>query len=191
MSNESRIEIWNGIEALLPRLWRFGFSLTRNDDAARELVQRACERILARADQYNAGTRLDRWAFTVMTNEWRMQLRRLRKTGPSTDEPADDLHDERTPSPEDAMFFKQVLAAIDALPDGQRRAVTLVYAEGYSYKEAALFLKVPTGTILSRLHAARRKLKILSCSCDMNMNGAPQTEFLNQDFPQHEMNKAE
>lgn len=47
------------------------------------------------------------------------------------------------------------------LPEAQREAVFLVYAEGYRYSEAAQILSVPIGTIMSRLSAARQKLKWL------------------------------
>ena len=45
------------------------------------------------------------------------------------------------------------------LSDAQRSAVLLVYGEGFAYGEAAEILDVPIGTIMSRLAAARAKLK--------------------------------
>ena len=53
----------------------------------------------------------------------------------------------------------QVLRKVDGLPDAQREAVYLVYVEGFTYQEAADALGVPTGTIMSRLAAARSKLE--------------------------------
>ena len=49
----------------------------------------------------------------------------------------------------------EVLSAIGQLPEAQRETVLLVYAEGYTYAEAATALGVPIGTIMSRLAAAR------------------------------------
>jgi RNA polymerase sigma-70 factor (ECF subfamily) len=51
-----------------------------------------------------------------------------------------------------------VLRAIARLPEAQREAVLLVYAEGYSYAEAAAALGIPIGTIMSRLAAGRAAL---------------------------------
>ena len=48
-----------------------------------------------------------------------------------------------------------VLRAMGRLPDAQRETLLLVYAEGYSYAEAAATLGVPIGTIMSRLAAGR------------------------------------
>ena len=50
---------------------------------------------------------------------------------------------------------REVLMAVGRLPEAQREAVLLVYAEGYSYAEAASALSVPIGTVMSRLAAAR------------------------------------
>ena len=51
-----------------------------------------------------------------------------------------------------------VLRAVDGLPEAQRETILLVYAEGYSYAEAAAALGVPIGTIMSRLAAGRAAL---------------------------------
>jgi RNA polymerase sigma-70 factor, ECF subfamily len=51
-----------------------------------------------------------------------------------------------------------VLRAIGGLPEAQRETILLVYAEGYSYAEAAVALRVPIGTIMSRLAAGRAAL---------------------------------
>ena len=52
-----------------------------------------------------------------------------------------------------------VLNAIRALPEDERLVTTLYYINGYSQKEVAQFLEVPTTTVNNRLHASRRRLK--------------------------------
>ncbi len=52
-----------------------------------------------------------------------------------------------------------VLAAIGGLPDGERAATTLFYIDGYSHAEVGEFLDLPIGTVKSRLHSARGKLR--------------------------------
>ena len=51
---------------LLPRLRRFARGLAGAPDQADDLVQSACERALARIDQYQPGTRLDSWMFRIV-----------------------------------------------------------------------------------------------------------------------------
>ncbi len=54
---------------------------------------------------------------------------------------------------------ESVLAAIRSLPDAERETTTLFYIDGYSQQDIAGFLEVPVGTVKSRLHAARNRLK--------------------------------
>lgn len=162
MSIASRREIEKTLPALLPRLWRFALSLSRRNDLAEELVQNACVQMLEKSHGYIAGTHLDRWAFTVMINLWRSELRRSRRSAFDSIEVAEMVPDEAAKIGEDVVFHRQVLAAIDRLPAQQSAAVTLVYGEGYTYEEAAEILGVAIGTVMSRLHTARQKLSAMN-----------------------------
>src|SRR5258706_15691857 len=59
-------EVRRGLPELLPRLRRFSYALTGNPDRGDDLVQETCVRALARADQWQPGTRLDSWMFKIM-----------------------------------------------------------------------------------------------------------------------------
>src|SRR5262245_50722125 len=63
------------LTALLPRLRRFGRTLTRNPDEADDLVQTALERALRNLDGWQPGTRLDAWMFRIMRNAWIDEVR--------------------------------------------------------------------------------------------------------------------
>ena len=67
------------------------------------------------------------------------------------------------PSPEEVTDSKQlrqeVSKAIGELPEGEATAVTLHYIGEYSYREVADFLGVPSPTVKSRLHTARKQLR--------------------------------
>jgi RNA polymerase sigma factor (sigma-70 family) len=69
----------------------------------------------------------------------------------------------REPGPDEVVERREVqdrvYAAMEALPEGQRVALTLFYIDGYSQGEISSFLEVPVGTVKSRLHAARKRLK--------------------------------
>src|SRR5262249_59503637 len=56
--------------ALLPRLSAFALSLTGNADLRDDLVQETCARALRHQDQWQAGTRLDRWMCRIALNQW-------------------------------------------------------------------------------------------------------------------------
>lgn len=153
-------EVEDGLEALLPRLWRFAITLTKNGTQAEDLVQDTCVRVLDRAHLFRPGTHLDRWCFTVMANLFRSDLRKKRPELVSDE--VLNAYGDQSPNPEGSFFSRQVLEAVDALPEAQRALVVLVYGEGLTYREAAEVLDVPIGTVMSRLHAARGKLAHLN-----------------------------
>lgn len=142
---------------LLPRLRRFGLSLTGVTDACDDLLQATCERALTRFHQWQPGTRLDSWTFTIMHSIWMNELRAQSiRRGAGFVDPDNTLFEE--PSADAQLYLNQVQHAVAALPEAQRVALLLVCVEGYSYREAANILGVPVGTIMSRLARARLAL---------------------------------
>lgn len=142
---------------LLPRLRRFGLSLTGTADACDDLLQATCERVLTRYHQWQPGTRLDSWTFTIMHSIWLNELRSQSiRRGAGFVDPESSLFDK--PNADAQIYLKQVQHAVAALPEAQRVALLLVCVEGYSYREAADIVSVPVGTIMSRLARARLAL---------------------------------
>lgn len=142
-----------------PRLWRFCLTLTRARPAADDLAQQTCTQALEKAHQFEAGTHLDRWLFTMARRIWLNDLRAAkvrRGNGVLAAEDA-DLADLRADT-EMNISGREVFGLIYALPEPQRVAVMLVYVEGYSYKEAAAFMDCPVGTVMSRLATARKTI---------------------------------
>ncbi len=145
-------EVW-------PRLWRYGLTLTRDRSEAEDLAQEAVAQGLSKAAQFAPGTRVDRWLMRILHNLWLNRLRAAkvrRGTGVVDAEEAGLISPD---DPEQTFFGAEVLSAVMGLSDVQRSAVMLVYVEGYAYAEAAEILDVPVGTVMSRLAAARVKLK--------------------------------
>ena len=159
MSGDRRTEVRDGLESCLPRLWRYALMLTRRSHDAEDLVQSACLRAIERADQFIPGTRLDRWLFAILRSIWLNQVRsdRLREGEGRVDAEATLTFDGAT-AIETNILTGQVLKKLSALPTAQRETALLVYAEGYSYAEAAAMLEIPVGTVMSRLAAVRATL---------------------------------
>ncbi|HLY44779.1 MAG TPA: RNA polymerase sigma factor [Stellaceae bacterium] len=148
--------------AVLPRLRRFARGLAGSAAEADDLVQAACERGLARAHQFEEGTRFDSWMFRIVQTIWIDQLRArdVRKED-------GDVAEERLGSDaavrgvEARLALDEVRRAVELLPPDQRTTLMLVTVEGLSYKEAAEVAGVPVGTIMSRLARARIALQQL------------------------------
>jgi len=146
--------------ALLPRLRRFARGLSGTADRADDLVQAACERALARMEQWTPGTRLDSWMFRIVRTIWIDELRaqavRHRAREREELEGAKFFDGER--DMEVQMTMQAVREAVAELPPEQREILLLVAVEGVSYKEAAEILDIPIGTVMSRLARGRAAL---------------------------------
>jgi RNA polymerase sigma-70 factor (ECF subfamily) len=146
--------------AILPRLRRFGVSLTRSQDKADDLVQAACERALRAEDQWQPGTRLDSWMFRIMRNLWIDEVRKSAGRGPhdELDESFDIAGEDGVRAMEVRSEIGAVEAAIHRLPEEFRSVLMLVCVEEMSYRDAADVLGIPIGTVMSRLARARRHI---------------------------------
>ena len=149
----------DGLNALLPRLWRFCHVLTGDRSSADDLAQSACLRALERASQFQPGTRLDQWVFRIAQSIWFNQRRAEKvRRGFGTVPPAEAGLVTGADDAEANIYLAQVLSSVMELPEAQRVTVLLVYVEGFSYQEAADMLEIPIGTVMSRLAAARGRL---------------------------------
>jgi RNA polymerase sigma-70 factor, ECF subfamily len=146
--------------AVLPRLRRFARGLTGAAAEADDLVQAACERALARAYQFQEGTRFDSWMFRIVQTIWIDQLR-ARDVRKEDGEIAEERFGSDAPVRriEARLALAEVRQAIESLPADQRTALMLVTVEGLSYREAAAVVGVPVGTVMSRLARARIALQ--------------------------------
>ena len=147
------------IVSLLPRLRRFALSLTRNGPDADDLVQEACIKAIAHAQDWDHTLGLDRWVFRILRNHWISELRkrqvRLGQGHVDVSE-TEELRIESTA--EDDLAAQQVMGRLAGLPPAFSSVLLLVAVEGYSYKEAAEILDIPQGTVMSRISRARTML---------------------------------
>lgn len=159
MSDNVHEIVSTGLAECLARLWRYGLVLSGNRDTAEDLVQATCVRALEKSHQFQAGTHVDRWLFSILNSIWKNELRsRKIRMGEGFVDAEEVLITDGAAQIETNIMARQVLAEVQSLPEVQRATVFLVYAEGFSYKEAARALDVPMGTVMSRLAAARAKL---------------------------------
>jgi RNA polymerase sigma-70 factor, ECF subfamily len=153
-------EVRHRIVELLPRLRRFSYALTGDTDKGDDLVQETCARALSRLDQWEEGTRLDSWMFRIAQNIWFDQRRALKVRGETAeiDQAYDILGEDGRDTVEHRLALQRVSQGIAKLPQEHQVLIALVCVDGLSYKEAADVLKLPIGTVMSRLARARRAL---------------------------------
>lgn len=141
------------IEATIPALRRYARALTRDADAADDLVQDTLVRALRSEHLFHGGD-IRTWMYTILANLNRNRLRSLARRPTIT--PIED-GDAAEHAPDSAG--RDIERALAALVDDQRHALLLVVLEGLSYREVAEIQGVPIGTVMSRLARARSQIK--------------------------------
>lgn len=131
--------------------------LARDRSLADDLVQEAVLRALVHADHFRPGTNLKAWLAAILRNAFfdekraekrRMQFAEALATAPSSSKGGQEAH----------MAMREVCRAFEYLSAGQRSALALVGAEGYSYADAARKAGCTIGTVKSRASRARLSL---------------------------------
>lgn len=149
---------------LLPRLLRFGRALTRSAAEAEDLVQEACLKALDREETWDRSLPLDRWVFSIVRNTWVSELRKRQVRLGHGQVPAEDSNELKTHrTGENYLAVSELISHINELPSELRAVLLLISVEGYSYAEASTLLEIPVGTVMSRVHRARKALSSILC----------------------------
>ncbi len=157
---KSQTHVHAALARNLKPLWRFSYALSGRADAADDLVQATCLRALDKVYQADLDRPLLPWFLTICRSIWLNERRAqtIRRAQSLDVTPESQLLDPG-PTVETNILSRQVYSLIMALPEAQRSVAVLVFVEGFSYSEAASVLDVPIGTIMSRLHAVRAKMR--------------------------------
>jgi RNA polymerase sigma-70 factor (ECF subfamily) len=147
------------IEVLL----RVANSLTRNYAEAEDLVQDTLIRAYRGIDGFD-GRHARAWLLTILRNTHINRNRRrrpelLRDPDAAADRMISAASDDRTDAMIDDELDVEIVRALDSLDESFRRVVELVDIDGLTYAEAAEVLDVPVGTVMSRLHRARSRIR--------------------------------
>src|SRR5205085_7534999 len=139
------------LEAQIPRLRRYARALTRDVTRADDLVQSCLVRAVAKQHLWQPGTDLRAWLFTILHNQHVNDVRRSAREGANVqiEDVAPMLSTQSNAF--DAVQLRDLEAAIAKLPAEQRQVILLVGLEGMPYEHVATILRVPIGTVRSRL----------------------------------------
>jgi len=148
------------LEEQIPRVRRYARALTRDVTRADDLVQSCLVRAIAKQHLWEPGTNLRAWLFTILHNQHVNDVRRSAREGISvelTEAPQLTLQSNAI----DSLKLRDLKRAMDKLAPEQRSVILLVGLEGLAYEEVAAILKVPVGTVRSRLSRGRDQLRQL------------------------------
>jgi RNA polymerase sigma-70 factor, ECF subfamily len=154
-------------------LYRTAWSLTRSDADAQDLVQDTLLRAYRAIERFD-GRYPRAWLLTIMRNA---NINRVRKKKPDLLDDPDATFERSTEFAEhdhpetlvvDPVFDAAVEQAYGELPDMFREIVELVDLNGLAYQEAADVLDIPVGTVMSRLHRARKRIRVRLAELDLD-----------------------
>lgn len=142
---------------------RVARSLTRNRADAEDLVQDTLIRAYRGIGNFD-GRYPRAWLLTILRNTHINRNRRrrpelLRDQDLTFERLESDEASERADTMVDTEMDAEIINALNALSDDFRRVVELVDIDGLSYAEASEVLGVPIGTVMSRLHRARSRIR--------------------------------
>ena len=163
------------VERFLRPLVSFFHRLGADPSTAEDCAQEVFVKVYRTRTAYEVRAKFSTYLFSIARHHW-IDVVRHRAAGPTTvssDAPAGDGNGEsgrlsdrlegRGDVPEggvsDSELARALRAAFDDLPAEQREVFALTQVEGLRYEEIALILKVPVGTVKSRMHTAVRTLR--------------------------------
>jgi RNA polymerase sigma-70 factor, ECF subfamily len=146
-------------------LYGTALRLTRKAQDAEDLVQDTYLKAFRASSQFERGTNLKAWLYTILHNTFRNMRRHdgrspIEVNSDTVEQAADLAGDDRTPEQllTRAALDRELQAALDTLPEAFRQAVWLRDVEEFSYAEIAEIMDVPIGTVMSRISRGRRML---------------------------------
>ncbi len=136
------------------RLWTHAYRLTGRSDAAWDITQQSWLAIIKGLGRLNDPASFKAWAYRIVANK---AIDHIKSQGPVAPPPDEPPH-QGVPRQESRVILHDLLRRLE--PEKQALLV-LYYFEGLTVSEISFALRIPEGTVKSRLHASRAELKQL------------------------------
>ena len=158
----TQVQFNNALMSLSDKLHYYALSLTSDSEKANDLLQETFLKALTYRDKFAQNTNFKAWIYTIMKNTFINDYRRGMKTRNTFDGSANDYQlasakDRNYPSPDSFYSTSEISQTIHELEDDYRIPFTM-FLEGYKYKEIADELKLPLGTVKSRIFLDRKSV---------------------------------
>ena len=153
------------------QLYAAAMRYTKNPEDAQDLVQDTYAKAYTSFHQFEPGTNLKAWLYRVLTTTFINNYRKDQRRPQSSDSELEDWQlaeasshtSDQGKSTEDVVLENlpdsDIKNALAQIPEEFRMVVYYADVEGFSYKEIAEIVGVPTGTVMSRLHRGRKQLR--------------------------------
>lgn len=155
----------NSVIGMQGNLMSFALKLTANRDEANDLVQETCLKALDNEEKFDVRTNFKGWIMTIMRNTFINNYRSNARKNTIVDA-TEDLYYLNSADPEggerpDGVYAGNEIEAILAgFPEDYRQPLSM-HVAGYKYEEIAAALKMPVGTVKSRIFFTRKRLRTI------------------------------
>lgn len=147
------------IEAQYDRIYRTAWRWCGHRDDAEDIAQEVCVKIGQGIARFDGRSAFSSWVYRITLNAVRDWQRAGARRGRHADAYAEVAPTEAAADQEAAVTSSQLWDAVRSLPEKQRDAVLLVYAEELSHAEAATIMGVREATVSFHVHEARKTLR--------------------------------
>ncbi|MBN2796367.1 MAG: RNA polymerase sigma factor SigY [Clostridia bacterium] len=172
MDNEQLIELAkkqnkNALSILLTShyeiVYGYMLKLTLNPEVAKDLTQEVMVKAIVHMNKFKGDSKFSTWLIAIGTNIYKNQLKKNKRMVITEDFSFLDAMTFQHTSTEDAYIkrdnMKTILKLLNEMKEQQKIPFLLKHYYGYSYEEIAVILKIPIGTVRSRIHNTIKKLQ--------------------------------
>lgn len=161
------------VEKYQNRVYHLVYGMVRNREDAADITQDAFVKAYQKIDSFRLESSFYTWLYRIAMNQAIDFLRKRKRRGTSefdesiaareSDGSIAESHNSTSPRKalERKQLYKQIMDALEQLPEDQKQVILLREVEGLSYKEICDIMGIPEGTVMSRLFYARKKMQKL------------------------------
>ena len=157
------LEFDNSFNKMATLLQSFAYNLTKNSEDSKDLFQETAFRAMTNRDKFSDGTNFKAWLFTIMKNIFINNYRKKIKANTIIDGTDNQYYinsmSVSNPNMAESDIMMQELNKMVVELDSSVQVPFVMHYQGYKYQEIADDLKLPLGTVKSRIFFARKELK--------------------------------
>lgn len=147
------------VEAYYQALYRFAYSLVKNEHEAGDLTQQTFVIYARKGGSIKDPSKVKSWLFTTLYREFLRSVKKSKRVDYHSSEILELEAPAINPDTVTSMDAKLAVEALREVDEIYRVPLTLFYLKSHSYKEIASILDVPIGTVMSRISRGKSQLK--------------------------------